>query len=150
MIITSKVHYGLRALIEISSAPEGVGVFQKDIAVNQNVSNKYLDHIIKELKTARLVINHKGKKGGYRLCLPPNEITVYMIYRAFEPELCLVECLFNDTCARTDIDFDDKLKGGCHIQPVWKELNKRMIIFMNSITLKDILDGKDLSQIRVY
>ncbi len=42
------------------------GTLQKEIAENQEVSVKYLDHIIADLKAAGLVVNVGGKKSGYR------------------------------------------------------------------------------------
>ena len=142
MIVTTKVRYGFRALIEIASVPNNTGIIQKEIACNQELPYKYLDHIIKGLMTAHLIEHRKGRMVGYNLALPPNEITVYMVYRAFETELCLVECLHNNTCTRQE--------GACNSQSVWKELNKQIVDFMKSITLKDVLDGKDLSMINDY
>jgi Rrf2 family protein len=138
MIISTKIRYGLRTLVEIAKASPEEGILQKDIAINQEISNKYLDHIIRDMKVAEIICNRKNKKSGYKLCRTPSEITVYMVYRAFEPELCLIECLDgnNGFCSRV---------AECSTQPVWKELNRRMRDFMNSVTLQDIIDGKDLS-----
>ena len=138
MIISTKIRYGLRALVEIAKSESNEGVLQKDISLNQEISNKYLDHIIRDLKVAELICNRKNKKSGYRLCKPASEITVYSVYRAFEPELCLIECLneTNNTCPRI---------AECATQPVWKELNKRMMAFMKSVSLQEIVDGKEFA-----
>ena len=136
MIVSTRIRYGLRAMTEIASKSDEEGVLQKDISVSQEISNKYLDHIIRDLKSAELICNRKQKKSGYRLCKPASEISVYMIYRAFEPELCLVECLGGYACPR---------KAECSTQPVWREMNKRITDFLKSVSLQDILDGKDMS-----
>jgi len=144
MNITTKPHYGIRALLEIAKAEENEGILQKEIAINQQLPNKYLDHIIRELKAAKIICNYGRKKSGYRLSTPASEITIYMIFRAFEPELCLVDCVDceNSTCPRA--------KELCPTQPLWQELNKRMMNFMKLVTLQDLIDGKDFSTIRVY
>ena len=139
MIVTTKVRYGLRTLIEIASVPNNIGITQKDIACNQNLSVKYLDHIIKVLMTAQLITHLNGRKGGYSLALLPEKITIYMVYRAFETELCLVDCLHNNTCIR-QIE-------ACKSQSIWKEFNRQIVNFMENITIKDLLDGKDFSTI---
>jgi Rrf2 family protein len=134
MIISTKIRYGLRALIEIAAAPESEGILQKNIALNQDISIKYLDHIIRDLKNAGLICNFKNKKSGYRLCKTTEEINVYLVYLAFEPELCLIECFdSNSFCPRHE---------ECSTQPVWRELNKRMVDFMQSVSLKEIMEGK--------
>lgn len=143
MIITTKPHYGIRALLEIAKAPEGEGVLQKDIASKQELPNKYLDHIIRELKVAKIISNRGLKKSGYVLSKPANEITIYSIFRAFEPELCLVACVdCNCDCPRA--------KSQCQTQPLWQELNKRMIMFMQLVSLQDLIDGKDFSLINIH
>jgi Rrf2 family protein len=142
MIISTKIRYGLRALIEIAAAPENEGILQKNIALNQDISIKYLDHIIRDLKNSGLICNFKNKKSGYRLCKLPKDINIYLVYLAFEPELCLIECFdSNSFCARHD---------ECATQPVWRELNRRMIEFMKSVSLQDIIDGKYKQVIDVH
>jgi len=138
MIISTKIRYGLRTLLEIAKAKPEEGILQKDISINQEISNKYLDHIIRDMKVAELICNRKNKKSGYRLCKSPSEINVYMVYRAFEPELCLIECLDekNGFCSRV---------AECSTQPVWKELNRKMRDYMTSVTLQDIIEGKVLN-----
>ncbi|NLB92194.1 MAG: Rrf2 family transcriptional regulator, partial [Bacteroidales bacterium] len=70
MKFNTRTRYGIRAMLEIASHPAEQGVFQKDIAENQEISIKYLDHIIRDLKVAGLLVNAKGKKSGYVLTRP--------------------------------------------------------------------------------
>ncbi|RPJ74506.1 MAG: Rrf2 family transcriptional regulator, partial [Alphaproteobacteria bacterium] len=93
MQFNTKIHYGIRAMIEIALASKVKGIYQKDIAKNQEISNKYLDQIIAALKAKGLIRNLKGKKSGYILNHEPSSITIYDIYKAFEPEILLLDCL---------------------------------------------------------
>jgi len=127
-------------MLEIARAVEPGGVFQKDIAVNQNLSLKYLDHIIHALKTARLIANAKGRKSGYVLTRSPGEITIYDIHRAFEPGICVVDCVGKD--------FKCDFSGQCHTQGFWRNLNNLLLTYFKSVTLKDLLEGKaDVSEV---
>jgi len=103
------------------------GIFQKDIAKNQDVSNKYLDHIISDLKSAGLIINVAGKKSGYRLNKPADEITVYDIYRAFENELAIIDCLL--------IQGECPKKKHCVIKEFWCDLNQSLRSQMEDMNL---------------
>ena len=124
----------MRTMIEIALNSSEGGVFQKDIAVNQEISLKYLDHIIHALKTARLVINSKGKKSGYILARKPSEITVYDIHNAFEPGICVIECLSSQiNCNRESI---------CLTKGFWKELNDHVVGYFKSVTLEDLMRGQ--------
>ena len=121
-------------MLEIARASEKEGVFQKDIAFNQSLSLKYLDHIIHALKTARLIANAKGRKSGYLLTRSPDEITIYDIHRAFEPGICVVDCIGED--------FKCEFSEQCLTQGFWRNLNNLILTYFRSVTLKDLMDGK--------
>ena len=95
------------------------GIFQKDIARNQDISNKYLDHIIHALKASRLISNVKGKKSGYKLTRKPSEISLYDIHNAFEPGICIIDCLSGN--------FECKRQKDCQAVGFWKNLNDQIV-----------------------
>ena len=97
MKFNTKTRYGLRVILELAlNADMEGGTFQKDIAKNQDVSVKYLDHIISSLKKAELVSNVGGKKSGYELTRSANDINIYDVYAAFEDDLAIIDCLVID------------------------------------------------------
>jgi Rrf2 family protein len=119
-------------MIEIAMDKSGKGVFQKQIAENQEISIKYLDHIIHELKTTGLITNVRGRKSGYMLTRHPDEITMLDIHNAFEPGICVIECLSqNITCDRNT---------KCAARGFWRKLNNQIINYFKSVTLQDMID----------
>lgn len=130
MKFNTKTRYGIRAVLEIALNKGQDGVFQKDIARNQNISLKYLDHIIHSLKAARLIMNVRGKKSGYTLTRPASEITIYDIHSAFEPGICVVGCLSEGAhCER---------KEHCSVRGFYGELNNRIITYLKEVTINDL------------
>jgi len=121
-------------MVEIAKGDRAKGVFQKDIAINQSLSNKYLDQIIHSLKRADLIHNTTGKKSGYLLARNPAEITVYDIHRAFDQDICLVHCISGPgVCEKQET---------CQARDFWGQLNNLVINHFKSVTLEDILNGK--------
>ena len=59
-----------------------------DIAKRRNLSEKYLERIMKLLKEAGLVKSVRGAYGGYCLTKEPGEISVLEVLRAAECEIC--------------------------------------------------------------
>ncbi len=116
MKFNTKTRYGVRVVLELAlNAHREGGTFQKEIAESQDVSVKYLDQIIASLKKAGLVHNVGGKKSGYILARPANEISVYDVYSAFEDELAIIDCLVsNGECPRGTM---------CVMKDYWCELN---------------------------
>jgi len=134
MKISTRTRYGVRAMIEIAKGTPEQGVFQKDIATSQSLSNKYLDHIIQALKTAQLIRSAKGRKSGYVLTRDPADITIFDIHRAYEPGICLVDCVSGD--------YDCDLRDGCQARGFWGRLNSMITDYFKSVTLEDLISGK--------
>lgn len=118
-------------MLEIALGTAHKGVMQKDIAVNQDISVKYLDYIIHALKVAGLINNAKGKKSGYVLTRDPITITMYDIHKAFEPGICVVDCLTPDM---------NCLRGSkCSVRFFWAGLNSVIIDYLKKTTLTDLV-----------
>lgn len=136
MKLNKKTTYGLRAMIELAMNWEKEGIYQKDIARKQDISFKYLDHIISDLKVAGLVVNAEGRKSGYKLVKNPVQISVYDIYRAFESEITIVDCLTDGgICNRGT---------SCASKDLWEGLNRLIINHMNSYSLKSLADKQEI------
>lgn len=137
MKINTQTRYGIRAVLEIAAAKESnTGILQKDIAKNQEISNKYLDHIIQALKVSRLICNVKGKKSGYMLTRNPSEISLYDIHNAFEPGFCIIECLSGN--------YECKRHADCLVVGFWKNLNEMIVDYFKSVTIADLMKNKKL------
>lgn len=129
MKVNTKIRYGLRTIIEIALCDDPNGILQKDIAINQDLSIKYLDVIIVSLKLKGLIANSKGKGSGYKLNRAMEEITMFDIYTAFEP-ITFVDCLDNRSfCNRS---------SSCESIDFWDDLRTEVV---------EVLKKKKLSQI---
>lgn len=136
MRFSTKTRYGIRAMLEIAVNEKQSGVFQKDIAENQHISNKYLDQIICALKGAGLICNVKGKKSGYMLMRRPSEITVLDVHNAFEHGICIIDCM----CPT----YYCEMKDTCMVQGFWGRLNKLITDYLQNVTLEDFINKTEL------
>jgi Rrf2 family protein len=136
MKFSTKIRYGVRAILEIAGTKGTDGIFQKDIAEKHHISFKYLDQIINSLKAAGLIVNVRGKKSGYRLTRKASEITILDVHNAFEHGICIVECISSS--------FRCELYETCLIREYWGGLNTIILEYLRKTTLQDILDGKKL------
>ena len=80
MRITARVDYAVRAALELAAAaPEALT--SERIASAQGIPPRFLQAILGDLQHARLVISQRGREGGYRLALPPEEISLARVMR---------------------------------------------------------------------
>lgn len=133
MKISTKGRYALRLMLDLALNNNGTYITLKDIAVRQEISDKYLEQIITQLNKAGFVKSMRGMQGGYMLALEPSKYTVGMILRLMEGSLSPVPCLDdgNVECNKTD---------DCVTIEVWKRLKDAIDHVVDSITLEDLVN----------
>lgn len=93
MMISTKGRYALRVLVDMAEHPSDGYIPLKDIARRQEISEKYLESIVRMLVQAQILEGLRGKGGGYRLKKPPEQYTAAEILRVTEGPLAPVACL---------------------------------------------------------
>ncbi len=131
MKLSTKGRYGARAALELALQYGKGLVLVRQIAKNQSISLRYLEHILNALRESGLVKSRRGMRGGYELAKPPSEITLGDIVRSVEGPFCIVPCLGNG-------------RGGCDRRPIcamtetWGKVNDAIDTVLDSISLEDI------------
>lgn len=133
MLISTKGRYALRVMIDLAEHQSDAFVSLRGIAERQEISEKYLESIIRMLVKARVLDSLRGKGGGYRLKKAPDEYTVDSILRLTEESLAPVSCLEQnaDACPRA---------GACRTLSLWKGLNKVIHDYLESVTIADLME----------
>ena len=131
MLISTKGRYALRVMVDLAEHNAEGYIPLKTIADRQNISEKYLETIIKLLVRARLLEGLRGKGGGYRLTRSPDQYTVSEILMLTEGSLAPVSCLTPgaSACARM---------ANCRTYEMWKGLNDLISDYFGKITLADL------------
>lgn len=103
----------------------------KDIALRQDISQKYIWHIMDTLKAAGLVNSVRGSRGGYILAKAPEQITLKDILSVLEGSMCLVDCVESPSlCKRSSF---------CVTRDVWGEVTQRIRETLAIITLDQMV-----------
>lgn len=133
-MISTRGRYALRAMIDLARLGTTEYVPLKEIARRQNISDKYLELILKEFVKEDLLVGHRGKHGGYKLTRDPSEYTVGEILELSEGSLAPVACLDAGAkpCGRSE---------HCCTLPMWEQYHKLVHDFFYGITLSDLLNG---------
>ena len=133
MMISTKGRYALRVMVDIAENQRDGYIPLKEIAYRQDISEKYLEAIVKGLVKERYLTGLRGKSGGYRLTRAPEDYTVGAILRITEGSLAPVACLEQEvnTCPR---------QAECATLPFWQGLYKVITEYVDSVTLEDLLE----------
>ncbi|MGA7294498.1 MAG: Rrf2 family transcriptional regulator [Terriglobales bacterium] len=87
MKISQKGLYALQAIMTLGRRYGTETVKIRDIAIDSDLPEKFLELILLELKNARIVESVRGAKGGYRLRRAPEEIKLSEIIRLVDGPL---------------------------------------------------------------
>ena len=135
MLISTRGRYALRVLIDLAEQRSGSFIPLKEIAQRQEISEKYLESIIKTLVHTGDVEGLRGKGGGYRLTRAPEDYIVGDLLRKMEGTLSPVSCLSpgSEPCTRA---------AECRTLPMWKQLDTVVNDYLNSVTIADLIRGE--------
>ena len=84
MMISTRGRYALRVLVDLAEHQGDGYITLRETAERQEISEKYLESIVKDLVKGKVIEGLRGKGGGYRLARPADEISVLDILRFTE------------------------------------------------------------------
>ncbi|MCF8086200.1 MAG: Rrf2 family transcriptional regulator [Desulfohalobiaceae bacterium] len=133
MKLSTRTRYGFRMLVSIAGAQETTSqpVPLYPIAVQQNISFKYLEKICRILKDKGYLRGKRGPDGGYRLRMPPEDIFLGELVKVLENEMNLIDCcLYETSCSQSP---------RCPTKQLWQDLRRTIIDRLNTYTLADLI-----------
>ena len=117
-------------MLDMALNGDGKLVFLKDISKRQEISKRYLEHIMTLLKHAGLIVSERGALGGYRLARPPDKIRLDEVFEALEGGISPVECVMDATvCDRAE---------DCVTRGLWCDVTEAMRTVLRDRTLEDL------------
>jgi Rrf2 family protein len=133
MKLSTRSRYGVRLMFELALNYGKEPVLLRNIAKNQDISEKYLSKIIIPLKAAGFVNSLRGAHGGYVLAKEPINISMKEIIEVLEGDISPVECVKNTSlCKRVSV---------CPTRDVWCKLNNEISETLKNISLEEIVNN---------
>jgi Rrf2 family protein len=136
MKLSLRGEYALRALLVLglNYSPQVVRISK--ISREQNIPQRFLEQILNDLKSARVVESRRGVAGGYRLARRPEEITLAEVIRHMEGALAPVSCVserFYEKCSCPD-------ESRCAIRSVMKEIRDAVVKIAERVTVAELCE----------
>jgi Rrf2 family cysteine metabolism transcriptional repressor len=120
----------MRAMLDLAIHGDEGLVLLKDIACRQEISKRYLEHMMTMLRNRGLVVAERGAAGGYRLARAASDISLIEIFEALEGEIAPVECIRDSSvCNRAE---------DCVARDLWCEVADAMRGVLEGQTLADL------------
>jgi Rrf2 family iron-sulfur cluster assembly transcriptional regulator len=131
MRLTTKGRFAVTAMIDLAMRQHQGPVTLAGISQRQKISLSYLEQLFGKLRRHELVESTRGPGGGYTLARPAKSVTVADIIFAVDEPLDATQCGGKENC------HDD---GPCMTHELWSNLNKRMVEYLDSVTLGELVE----------
>jgi Rrf2 family transcriptional regulator, iron-sulfur cluster assembly transcription factor len=128
MKLTTRGHYSVKALLDLSLQPTGSPMSVKVIAERQDIPAPYLEKLLIEIRRAGLIKSTRGSIGGYTLAKAPAQISIGEILEAVGENITNIpEHSSTPTHAEDWVTIT-----------LWRRLNQKLKEALYSITLADL------------
>lgn len=128
MKLTTRGHYSVKALLDLSLQSGYGPASVKAIAARQDLPAPYLEKLLIEMRRAGLINSVRGAQGGYQLACEPSQISLGQILEAVGETIEPLPRYCPDTDRAGDwVTFS-----------LWKQLHQKLKEALYSITLADL------------
>jgi Rrf2 family protein len=137
-MLTAKGKYGLKAVLHLAALQSGATAHAADIAKANNISKKFLDAILAELRTAGIVIAKRGPGGGYRLARSPRAIKVGLVVRTLDGPLAPIACASRSgykPCRDCDV-------ATCKVRKTMAKVRDATAKILDGLSIADMSGGR--------
>ena len=138
MRLTTKGRFAVTAMIDLALREAHGPVTLAGISQRQKISLSYLEQLFGKLRRFNIVESTRGPGGGYTLARPSNEVSVADIIVAVDEPLDATQCGGKGNCHT-----DEENHGRCMTHDLWSNLNLKMVEYLSSVTLCDLVQQQE-------
>jgi Rrf2 family iron-sulfur cluster assembly transcriptional regulator len=140
MRLTTNGRFAVTAMIDLALRHEQGPVTLSGISVRQDISLSYLEQLFGKLRRHDIVESTRGPGGGYNLVKTPADVTVADIIIAVDEPIDATQCGGKQNCH----DIGQEMGVRCMTHDLWATLNSKMVDYLESVSLKDLVDQQKL------
>ena len=130
MRLTTKGRFAVTAMIDVAIHSTTGPATLAGVSERQKISLSYLEQLFGKLRRSGLVESVRGPGGGYHLARLPETVTVADVIVAVDEPIDTTQCGGQENCK------DDRR---CMTHELWSSLNERILEYLQSVTLADLV-----------
>lgn len=138
--LTKKSEYGIIALKYMLNQPADSIIRAKKISDFYHIPTEIMAKILQKLARKGIIKSCQGSKGGYVLAKDGAQISLSEIIETIDGPVKLVECMDDDSCACTQLNY-------CNISDPFKIIQKQFKQFLSRISLADINNELEIQRV---
>lgn len=136
MRLTRAGEYAVRCVLYLSAQERGIVVSRMEIAREMDIPDQFLGKIAQQLSRSGILEILQGPKGGFRLSIPPGQLSLLQVIEAVMGEIFLNDCLLRpDSCRRSN---------SCAVHSVWEKARNQLRATLREATFANLLKADAL------
>ena len=136
MRLTTKGRFAVTAMIDLALRQDKGPVTLSTISQRQEISLSYLEQLFGKLRRHEIVESVRGPGGGYTLARKAEDVTVADIIIAVDEPIDATQCGGKENCHGSA----EEQGSRCMTHDLWATLNAKMVEYLDSVSLKDLVD----------
>ena len=132
MRITIESDYALRIVSALAEYSDVVDA--NTIAEKTSVSLRFALKILHKLVLGNIVSSYKGARGGYKLKIPPEQITLKTVIELIDGPIAIVRCLESSEGCSMNTD-----KTACMYHHIFDKISLELAAKLENITISDVM-----------
>ena len=137
MRLTRAGEYAIRCTLFLAFEGMGSVVSKKKIARTMDIPDQFLSKIAQQLARHGIIEIIQGSKGGYRLLVPPAQLTMLDVVEAVIGEIYLNDCVVRpESCSRAST---------CSVHQVWEKARNQLRDTLRQSDFETIIREKSCS-----
>lgn len=143
-MITQKTKYALKSLMALGALEPGEALTIEEVSRRSGAPKRFLEHILLELRKVGYLGAKRGRAGGYFLIRDPDRISLGEVLQFVDGPIAPLPCLSRRAYRRCDDCADET---SCQLRKVFGDLFYSYLILIESLTLRDLLEGHEKSRL---
>lgn len=138
-MLSKKTKYAFHALSYLAENQAKGAILIQEIAFSKNISQKFLENILLDLRKAGILGSKKGKGGGYYLIKQPEEISLAKVIRLLNGPIAWLPCVslnYYEKCA----DCHDEATCSMHL--IMCQVRDQTLSIVENKTISDLITRK--------
>lgn len=134
MRLTRAGEYAVRCVLYLFQQEPDTVVNRRDIAQAMHIPEHFLGKVAQQLARSGIIEIIQGPKGGYRLLVSAEELSLLDIIETVCGEIVLNDCVLHpEKCFR---------KGSCSVHRVWQEARRQLRSTLAQATFASLLEDE--------
>ena len=135
-MLSKKAKYAINALVYLAQQPLDQPIQISTIAEHENISRKFLESILLDLRNAGIVNSKKGKAGGYHMLQAPEDVNMADVMRIFDGPIALLPCVAHKYYQKCN---ECKDEANCGIRDIFADVRRETVRMLKEATLAEII-----------